>query len=166
MDSIAFKGLCLLGDKNGITIDMLVSAYNDLAKNMAHDRFKAFACHLREHDLTLNQYSILNYIERNQACLSIQLAQHLNLKAASITYLVDSLEKKELIIRVENPEDRRSHLIQLTKDGQRVVSYSIDNSHTSRLFEQMDQDDREMLYVMARMMNKKIFSKAENQHDD
>ncbi|MGE7604389.1 MarR family winged helix-turn-helix transcriptional regulator [Peribacillus sp. NPDC097675] len=153
-------------ENTGITIDMLVSVYNDLAKKMANDRFKAFASHLRKHELTLNQYSILSYIERNNACTSIQLAQHLNLKAASITYLVDSLEKKELIKRVENPEDRRSQLIQLTEDGYSVVSYSVDNSHASRLFEEMDQDDREMLYMMARIMNKKIFRKVENQHDD
>lgn len=155
-------------ENKGITVEMLVSVYNDLSKKMAADRFKAFAHHLRTHDLTLNQYSILSYIERNSTCLSIQLAQYLNLKAASITYLVDSLEKKGLVQRVNNPEDRRSQRIELTEDGNNIVSYPIDNYIANTFFEDMNQDDREILYLMARIMNKKIFLKEEskNQLDD
>ncbi|MGE7662567.1 MarR family winged helix-turn-helix transcriptional regulator [Peribacillus sp. NPDC097197] len=149
-------------ENKGITVDMLISVYNDLAKKMANNRLKAFASHLRKQELTLNQYSILSYIERKNACLSIQLAQHLNLKAASITYLVDSLEKKELVIRVENPLDKRSQLIQLTDAGYSVVSYSVDDSHASKIFEEMDLEDREVLYLMVKIMNKKVFSKAES----
>lgn len=143
----------------GITVDMLVRVYNDLTKKMANTRFKSFASHLRNHELTLNQYSILSYIERENACSSIQLAQYLNLKAASITYLVDSLEKKGLVKRVNNPEDRRSQRIQLTENGSSIVSYSIDNSLAITFFEDLDQDDREILYLMARIMNKKFPTK-------
>ncbi|MEC2056399.1 MarR family transcriptional regulator [Peribacillus psychrosaccharolyticus] len=139
-----------------ITVDMLVSVYTDLTKKLANTRFKAFASHLRNHELTLNQYSILSYIERENACSSIQLAQHLNLKAASITYLVDALEKKGLVKRVNNPEDRRSQRIQLTEDGTSIASYSVDNSFAITFFEDMDQDDREILYLMARIMNKRF----------
>jgi DNA-binding MarR family transcriptional regulator len=149
-----------LKENEGITVDMLLNAYNDLSKKMASDRFKAFAAHLRKHDLTLNQYSILSYIERSNACLSIQLAQYLNIKPASITYLVDSLEKRGLVKRIENPGDGRSNLINLTDEGHVVVSYFIDQTITTKFFEEMDQDDREILYLMAKIINKKIFPKS------
>lgn len=141
---------------NEITIDMLLEVYNDLSKKMSSHRIQALADHLRESDLTLNQYFILNVIQLNGPCLSIYLAQMLKLKAASITYLVDSLEKKGLVKRVDNPEDRRSHHICLTDEGISVISFPIDNTALAQFFEKMDNEEVEMLYFMMRLLKKKL----------
>lgn len=135
---------------------MLVDVYNDLSKKMASHRFKALAEHLREHEMTLNQYSILSIIQHSGACLSIQLAQTLKLKAASITYLVDSLEKRELVKRVENPEDRRSQYIHLTDAGREIIYFTQNHEIVTKFFEQLNEDDTEILYIMMRMLNRKI----------
>lgn len=139
-----------------ITLDMLLGVYNDLARKMASHRFKALADHLRMHELSLNQYSILSLVERNGACLSIHLAQDLQLKAASITYLVDSLEKRGLVKRVENTEDRRSHFVQLTKEGQEIIPIPEMNSIATDFFEHLNTDDQEMLYMMMRFLERKL----------
>lgn len=143
-------------EKYDITADELLSVYNDLSVKLASYRFKTFANHLRNCDLTLNQFSILSIILRNGACTSIHLAQYLKLKAASITYLVDSLEKRELVKRINNPEDGRSHLVSLTDAGKEVAYFTPDNTSAAKFFEELSLDDKELLYVTMRILNRKL----------
>ncbi|WP_391204742.1 MarR family winged helix-turn-helix transcriptional regulator [Psychrobacillus sp. L4] len=142
--------------KNDITIDMLLDIYYEVSKKMSSQRAKALAEHLRKIDLTLNQYLILSIIEHDGASLSIYLAEKLRLKAASITYLVDSLEKRGLVKRVDNPEDRRSHYINLTDEGIKVMSFPMKDTVITQFFKKMDQDELEMFYFMLRLLNRKI----------
>ncbi|MCM3729963.1 MarR family transcriptional regulator [Neobacillus cucumis] len=150
-----------MNQENDITVDMLLAAYDNLSKKMSIHRFRNFANHLRNHELNLNQFSILVNILRNGACSSIQLAHHLKLKAASITYLVDSLEKRKLVKRINNPEDGRSHLINLTDAGREVAYYNSDNKDAAKFFEWLNLDDKELLYVAMRILNRKLPDESE-----
>jgi len=145
-----------LNDEMNISIDTLLDAYNELEKKLSRQRVRALAKHLRDNDLTLNQYSILVIIYNRGASLANYLAQQLKLKAASITYLVDSLEKRKLITRTKNPQDRRSHFIQLTEEGKKLTSYHRDQTLLREDFKQMDQSEIEMLYIMIRLLYRKI----------
>ncbi|GIO32103.1 MULTISPECIES: MarR family winged helix-turn-helix transcriptional regulator [Paenibacillus] len=139
-----------------ITVDMLLDVYSELSRKMTGQRIRALMDHLRKHELSLNQFFILNIIERGGACLSSHLAGHLKLKAASITYLVDSLEKRGLVARTENPSDLRSHFISLTGEGHAVSSFPFEHVFASDLFKKLSQDDLEVMYVMMRIMNRKL----------
>jgi len=143
-----------------ITVDMLFDVYSELSRKMTGQRIRALMDHLRKHELSLNQFFILNIIERGGACLSSHLASHLKLKAASITYLVDSLEKKGLVTRTENPSDLRSHFISLTDEGLEISSYPFEHSFAADFFKKLNQDDLEVLYVMMRIMNRKLDSES------
>lgn len=133
-----------------------MDTFNELEQKLSNYRIKAFMDHLRNHELTLNQFSILTKIHREGSCLSVHLAQYLEIKAASITYLVDSLEQRGYVTRIDNPEDRRSHRITLTDKGIDVLFIPEMNQSVKQQFEQLDEEDKEMVYLSIRLLNRKL----------
>ncbi|MWV45553.1 MarR family transcriptional regulator [Paenibacillus sp. HJL G12] len=142
--------------QHDITVEMLLDVYSELSTKMTGQRIRALNDHLREHELSLNQFFILNIVGRGGACLSSHLAKTLKLKAASITYLVDSLEKRGLVERLENPNDLRSHFVSITDQGLGISTYPFQHSLAAEFFANLSQDDIEILYVMMRIMNRKL----------
>jgi DNA-binding MarR family transcriptional regulator len=68
--------------------------------------------------LTPPQYAILGLLwERDGRPLS-ELASAYCCSPSTVTGIVDTLEKKGLVTRELNPEDRRSYLLQLTEQGE------------------------------------------------
>lgn len=67
--------------------------------------------------LTPPQYFLLNLIWEEDGRKLKELAEISCCSAATITGVVDSLEKNGMVIREPNPEDRRSLLVKLTDQG-------------------------------------------------
>lgn len=88
-----------------------------LQKRLA--KFQAYT--LREARLTPPQYYILSLLAEQDGRPFKALAEALACTPATMTGLVDTLEKKELVRRVPHPEDRRSLLVQLTEEGRNAL---------------------------------------------
>jgi len=54
-----------------------------------------------------------------------RLAKGLMLSSAGITSRIDRLERRGLVRRLDDPEDRRGVIIELTDEGQRVVDEAV-----------------------------------------
>ncbi len=72
---------------------------------------------LREARLTPPQYYILSLLGQQDAQPLKDLADALSCSRATITGIVDTLEKNRLVERQPNPLDRRSLLVALTEAG-------------------------------------------------
>lgn len=72
---------------------------------------------LRETGLTPPQYFTLKLLWEQDGRPFKELADLLSSSRATITQIVDALERKELVLRAPNPEDRRSLLVRLTPAG-------------------------------------------------
>lgn len=70
---------------------------------------------LSDFDLSTAEWIILGYIFQNQSARFIDLALCLDVEPPHITTLVDVLEKKKLVERRDDPEDRRARRIVLTR---------------------------------------------------
>lgn len=84
------------------------------AQNTVHNYFKR---KLQDYDITPSQYSLLYCLYVQDGLTPSQLAQALRLDTSSITGILSRLEKKGLIDRVYNQEDRRSVSIHLREEG-------------------------------------------------
>jgi MarR family transcriptional regulator, 2-MHQ and catechol-resistance regulon repressor len=148
----------LLEPKNDIDVEKLVTAYKELSDHLTKHRTVTIFRHLKKHDLTLNQYYILYFIDQHGPCSPIKLAELLDLKAATITYLVDSLEKRGLVTRTPNPQDGRSHFVNYTEAGQLMVIDTRQGPVQSirESFEQMDQEEAETTYILMRLLLRKL----------
>ena len=72
---------------------------------------------VRESGLTPPQYQVLHILREQDELPLKDLASACNCTRATITGLVDGLERKGLVSRKPNPDDRRSLLAALTEEG-------------------------------------------------
>jgi MarR family transcriptional regulator for hemolysin len=66
-------------------------------------------------------FMILALVERETCHSQAAIAERLGLDKTNLTYLLDGLEKAGLVIRITDPEDRRSRHINLTPQGAKAL---------------------------------------------
>ena len=72
---------------------------------------------LLESGITVDQWVLLKIIEEHGQISQVDIAQEALKDTASITRILDLLQKKGLIQRTDDDFDRRKYLISLTADG-------------------------------------------------
>ena len=72
---------------------------------------------IKETNLTPPQYVVLTLLWEHDGRTFKELAAGVQCTPATMTGIVDTLEKKGLVARAPNPADRRSLLAKLTEDG-------------------------------------------------
>ncbi len=72
---------------------------------------------LKTYDLTVEQLQVLKQIEGDGGQPQNRLSLFTGKSPANMTRILDRLEKKNRIVRQLNPDDRRSSLVFLTKEG-------------------------------------------------
>ncbi len=72
---------------------------------------------IQEENLTSSQYSILQQLWKSDSKPFKALATACCCSSSTITGVIDTMEKKDLVVREMNPNDRRSLLVVLTDKG-------------------------------------------------
>jgi len=67
--------------------------------------------------LRLTQYRALLFIDREKDVTVTDLSRHFGITRASASALANELIKKDVLVAIENPEDRRSFFLKLTRSG-------------------------------------------------
>jgi DNA-binding MarR family transcriptional regulator len=106
-------------------------------------------------DLTGEQFHLLKNTNTSSGYSQNELCRLVDKSPANLTRILDRLEKKELVIRMDNPEDRRSSLVFQTKQGESLVK------QVSSLFQKLSAEVEKGIKVEER----KIFHKVLNQID-
>ena len=75
---------------------------------------------LKSYDLTVEQLQVIKQIDEDGGKPQSTLSQLTGKSPANMTRILDRLEKKNRIVRRLNPNDRRSSLVFLTRDGKEV----------------------------------------------
>ena len=92
--------------------------------NLVHNRFKQhFSTLLQEkgYNITPEQFLVMDTLWNNGASMSQQqIADTIIKDKNSVVKLIDGLEKKQLVKRVANVDDRRQNLIELTPLGKDI----------------------------------------------
>ncbi len=76
---------------------------------------------LANYDLTTSEWTILGHIYHNESLRFVDIAELLDVEPPHITTLIDILQKKKLVMRKDDPSDRRAKRIFLTKKAQELV---------------------------------------------
>lgn len=77
---------------------------------------------IKDLNVTASLRAVLEHIDQSGPSTVPQIARSKAVKRQSIQALVDQLKERNLVEAVANPNDRRSHLIELTRDGQTLFS--------------------------------------------
>jgi DNA-binding MarR family transcriptional regulator len=103
------------------------------------------------------QYSVLIVIGANPGLSQAELADRLAIERARLVHMLDQLEKRDLIERLPSPTDRRTHALQLTREGQKTLkrAKALAARHEARLAEKLGADaHRELLRVLGTFNSK------------
>ena len=135
--------------------DTFLTALREWMEASMHRSFHAFIRHNRESDLSLSQVNALFRLYHHGASSVNDLANHLGITTAAVSQLLDPLIVGDLVLRSENPKDRRMKLIALTEKGQAMVEKSMNTRHAwlSELSRSLSDAEKEELLPAIKLLN-------------
>lgn len=77
-------------------------------------------------DVTPEQYLVLDILWDNQPLSQQKIADMIQKDKNSVTKIIDSLEKKNLVSRIVDKNDRRINIIKLTEEGRNLEKIATD----------------------------------------
>jgi DNA-binding MarR family transcriptional regulator len=106
--------------------------------------FQDFIRTLSAIDIRPAQYSVLVVIGANPGLSQAELADRLAIERARLVHMLDHLQQRGLTERLPSPSDRRTHALQLTKEGQRLLkrAKALAARHEARLTERIGAEAR------------------------
>jgi len=95
-------------------------------------------------DITLSQFLILTAVKHKAGISQERIAKFLELTQAAVSRQIEVLRKKKLILREENPQNRREHILSITKNGESKLKKSskIIMSKFNYLYKVLNRDEK------------------------
>lgn len=116
---------------------------------VASDVLEAFAAHLARKGTSQGRFAVLMMLERyeHSALLPSELAEKVGVTRATMTGLLDGLEKEGFVQRRQHPEDRRALTVHLTECGRAFLDNMLPEHYRriTALMGGLDQDERRQL---------------------
>ena len=107
-------------------------------------------------ELSKNQPMVIKIIGMEGEIMPSTIGKYTGMEKSSLTRMVDDLEKKGMVFRKTDPEDRRKVLVSLTDKGLDCYNYS--NEIADELLELVDEKDvkdyAQSLETMVRILRK------------
>ena len=74
-----------------------------------------------ELDLTYAQSQVLFYVADQAGCHMGDVGKAFGVSLPAVTHIIDRLEQKQLVLRGDDPADRRVHVLDVTRQGKALV---------------------------------------------
>jgi MarR family 2-MHQ and catechol resistance regulon transcriptional repressor len=139
-----------------------LGAYIKLLRAADSVRNRAMA-HLAAENLTAGQFGTLEVLLHRGPLCQKEIAAKLLVSGGNITMVIDNLEKRGLVERRRNRNDRRYISVTLTASGRHLIS-RIFPRHVTRVVEEMSllaPAEQDQLGILCRRVGKKIGKKEE-----
>ncbi|MEZ5614191.1 MAG: MarR family transcriptional regulator [Rhodocyclaceae bacterium] len=98
---------------------------------------------------TLPRFDLMSQLERHPEGLKMgELSRRMMVTGGNVTGITDQLVAEGLVVREDNPKDRRAYIVKLTKEGRRTFRQWADEHEgwIARLFEGLGEKERGQLY--------------------
>jgi len=137
--------------------DPFLTALLDWMEASMHRSYHAFIRHNRESALSLSQVNTLFRLYHHGPGPVNDLANHLGVTMAAVSQLLDPLISTGLVLRSENPNDRRVKLLALTEKGKLMVEKSMSTRHAwlGDLSKALSDSEREQLLPAIELLNQR-----------
>lgn len=117
--------------------------------------------------LTRVQWLLLRKLQRGGAATIGQLAAHLDVRASTMSQMLDRLERSGYITRAQDAEDARIRIVQLTETGRSIIRHTEDvwKEALTEPFGKLPQPEREQLVHLMRKLSEQLPGGGGTQHD-
>jgi len=107
---------------------------------------------LRSHfGITLPRFDLMSQLERSPEGLKMgELSKRMMVTGGNVTGITDQLVSEGLVVREDNPKDRRAYIVKLTADGRRMFKRMAE-SHEKWIVELlggMSDKERQQFYLL------------------
>lgn len=124
---------------------------NKAAKKMAD----AFNERLKPLGITRVQWTALYYLGKYDGISQKELAEKMNIKSSTVVRLIDRMENDNLVIRLEDPEDRRAIKLALTEKGKELRERFLpEGENMSKIFANGLTDEE--IKIFLKVINKMV----------
>lgn len=103
-----------------------IRAWMDVFMNRSMRSWHLFA---KSTGLSMPQFSILMQLHHKGACGMSEVSERFEITPAAASQLVDKLVQSGLIVREEDPNDRRARLLNLTDKGRQLIQLGIEERY-------------------------------------
>ncbi len=112
-----------------------------------------------EFDITLPRFDLMAQLERVPQGLKMgELSKRMMVTGGNVTGITDQLVAEGLVIREDNPKDRRAYIVKLTPDGRRAFR-KMAEAHENwvvELFEGISEKDRNQLHQLLATLKARV----------
>ena len=92
---------------------------------MMHNSMLNLTRYAREHGYSVQQLMTMYFIHRKGPCGVTDLGDHMGVTSAAASQLLERLVQQGLVLRTEDPNDRRGKLVALTEQGEQILDESM-----------------------------------------
>ena len=109
-------------------------------------------------DVTPEQYLVLDILWDNQPLSQQKIADMIQNDKNSVTKIIDSLEKKNLVSRMVDKKDRRINIIELTKEGRDLekIATEVAIKFMNDTIQDIDERDLDSFVKVMRQMKNNL----------
>ncbi|MGY3816105.1 MarR family winged helix-turn-helix transcriptional regulator [Gemella taiwanensis] len=110
---------------------------------------------LKNYPINATEFAVMEFLySKGEKCIQ-EIRDRILLASGSATYVVDSLEKKEYVIRKVCQKDKRVTYIRLTEEGMKLIDdiFPIHKKNTKRIFEKINDKELVILKEILKKIN-------------
>jgi DNA-binding MarR family transcriptional regulator len=113
---------------------------------------------------SMPQFFLLMHLHRHQQCGISDLSEHMDVTAAATSQLVDRLVHAGLLVRIENPSDRRAKQVSLSPAGEAFIEKAIAERSrwVDELAEALNDEERMKIAEAFRILTEKVEGRQVN----
>lgn len=101
--------------------DTFAATLGELIEAFMQHSMRRFLRYARASGLTMSHLGALFHTNRCGSCGVTEIGEHLGVSSAAASQMLDRLVQQDLVLRSEDPDDRRVKRIVLTEKGQRIL---------------------------------------------
>jgi len=115
---------------------------------------KRLEADIKNYGLNPTEFGVLEFLFHKGDQPIQKIGEKILLASSSITYVVDKLEKKDLLIRQSCPDDRRVTYATLTESGKAFMRdiFPKHKKVVEQLFEALDKEEKEKMILQLKQL--------------
>lgn len=109
---------------------------------------------LPAHNLTISQFGVLEALYHLGPMCQQQLALKILKSSGNMTMVINNLEKRNLVVRIRDVQDRRSFIIRLTPEGEQLIAtiFPDQAQKIAEAFAVLDPDEKQELARLCKKL--------------
>jgi MarR family 2-MHQ and catechol resistance regulon transcriptional repressor len=110
--------------------------------------------HLAQFKLTVSQFGVLETLYHLGPLYQKEIGQKILKTRGNMTMVIDNLEKRDLVVRENDPNDRRHIRVRLTTDGENLICHVFPRHAkiAAQVFSALDADELAQLGFLMKKL--------------